>query len=37
MRAADQFKTAFQTHHGHFEYKVMPMGSLEEDLLLLKE
>jgi hypothetical protein len=20
----DQFKTAFQTHHGHFEYKVMP-------------
>lgn len=22
----DQFKTAFQTHHGHFEYKVMPYG-----------
>jgi len=26
MKAADQFKTAFQTHHGHFEYKVMPYG-----------
>lgn len=22
----DQFKTAFQTHHGHFEYMVMPYG-----------
>lgn len=22
----DQYKTAFQTHHGHFEYKVMPYG-----------
>lgn len=22
----DQFKTAFHTHHGHFEYKVMPYG-----------
>lgn len=22
----DQFKTAFQTHHGHFEYIVMPYG-----------
>ena len=23
---ADQYKTAFQTHHGHYEYKVMPYG-----------
>jgi hypothetical protein len=22
----DQYKTAFHTHHGHFEYKVMPYG-----------
>jgi len=22
----DQFKTAFLTHHGYFEYKVMPYG-----------
>lgn len=22
----DQYKTAFQTHHGHYEYKVMPYG-----------
>jgi hypothetical protein len=22
----DQYKTAFQTHHGHFEYIVMPYG-----------
>ena len=22
----DRFKTAFQTHHGHYEYKVMPYG-----------
>jgi hypothetical protein len=22
----DEYKTAFQTHHGHFEYKVMPYG-----------
>jgi len=26
MKEADQYKTAFQTHHGHFEYKVMPYG-----------
>ena len=23
---ADRFKTAFQTHNGHYEYKVMPYG-----------
>lgn len=22
----DEPKTAFQTHHGHFEYRVMPFG-----------
>ena len=22
----EEFKTAFQTHNGHFEYKVMPYG-----------
>lgn len=26
VKEADQFKTAFQTHFGHFEYKVMPYG-----------
>ena len=26
MKEADQYKTTFQTHHGHFEYKVMPYG-----------
>ncbi|WVZ85511.1 hypothetical protein U9M48_032433 [Paspalum notatum var. saurae] len=26
MEEADQAKTAFQTHHGHFEYTVMPYG-----------
>lgn len=26
MKVEDQHKTAFQTHHGHFEYKVMPYG-----------
>lgn len=26
MLPADIFKTAFQTHHGHYEYKVMPYG-----------
>lgn len=26
MKESDQCKTAFQTHHGHFEYKVMPYG-----------
>jgi hypothetical protein len=26
VQPEDQYKTAFQTHHGHFEYKVMPYG-----------
>lgn len=26
VRKEDQYKTAFQTHFGHFEYKVMPYG-----------
>lgn len=26
MAAGDEFKTAFQTHNGHYEYKVMPYG-----------
>jgi hypothetical protein len=26
MHPEDQHKTAFQTHHGHFEFKVMPFG-----------
>lgn len=26
VAAEDQFKTAFQTHSGHYEYKVMPYG-----------
>jgi hypothetical protein len=26
MAAGEEYKTAFQTHHGHFEYKVMPYG-----------
>jgi hypothetical protein len=26
VKEADQYKTAFQTHFGHFEYKVMPYG-----------
>ena len=26
MRPSDEAKTAFQTHHGHFEFKVMPYG-----------
>jgi hypothetical protein len=26
MAECDEYKTAFQTHHGHFEYKVMPYG-----------
>jgi hypothetical protein len=26
MSEQDEHKTAFQTHHGHFEYKVMPYG-----------
>lgn len=27
MHAADVEKTAFRTHHGHFEFLVMPFGS----------
>lgn len=26
MKKGEEFKTAFQTHHGHYEYKVMPYG-----------
>lgn len=26
MKPSDEAKTAFQTHHGHFEFKVMPYG-----------
>ena len=26
MRPSDEAKTAFQTHHGHFEFKVKPYG-----------
>jgi hypothetical protein len=26
MAEGDEYKTAFQTHHGHFEYRVMPYG-----------
>jgi hypothetical protein len=26
MEEQDQYKTAFQTHHGHYEYTVMPYG-----------
>lgn len=26
MRPGDEYKTAFKTHHGHFEFKVMPYG-----------
>jgi hypothetical protein len=26
MVEGDEYKTAFHTHHGHFEYKVMPYG-----------
>lgn len=26
MEEVDQYKTAFQTHHGHYEYAVMPYG-----------
>lgn len=26
MNPTDQYKTTFQTHHGHFEYKVMLYG-----------
>jgi hypothetical protein len=24
LREGDEHKTTFQTHHGHFEYRVMP-------------
>lgn len=26
MRAEDEAKTAFKTHHGHYQFKVMPFG-----------
>jgi hypothetical protein len=26
MALGEKYKTAFQTHHSHFEYKVMPYG-----------
>jgi hypothetical protein len=26
MNPADEFKTAFKTHHGHYQFKVMPFG-----------
>lgn len=26
MAEGDQYKTTFQTHHGHYEYTVMPYG-----------
>jgi len=26
MRPEDEFKTAFKTHHGHYQFKVMPFG-----------
>jgi len=26
VEEADQHKIAFQTHHGHFEYMIMPYG-----------
>lgn len=26
LGAGEEYKTAFQTHSGHFEYKVMPFG-----------
>ncbi|WVZ97024.1 hypothetical protein U9M48_042591 [Paspalum notatum var. saurae] len=29
MAEEDQYKTAYQTHFGHFEYKVMPYGLTE--------
>jgi ABC-type transporter MlaC component len=24
MKEEDEFKTAFKTHHGHYQFKVMP-------------
>jgi hypothetical protein len=26
MASGEEFKTAFQTHNGHYEYRVMPCG-----------
>jgi hypothetical protein len=26
MKVEDEFKTAFKTHHGHYQFKVMPFG-----------
>jgi hypothetical protein len=26
MTTHDEFKTSFQTHHGHFQFRVMPLG-----------
>jgi hypothetical protein len=26
MLPADEYKTAFKTHHGHFQFRVMPFG-----------
>jgi hypothetical protein len=26
MKERDEFKTAFKTHHGHYQFKVMPFG-----------
>ena len=26
VHPSDRYKTAFQTHHGHYEYRVMPYG-----------
>jgi hypothetical protein len=26
IKEGDEYKIAFQTHHGHFEYRVMPFG-----------
>jgi hypothetical protein len=26
MHLADEYKTAFKTHHGHYQFRVMPFG-----------